>query len=176
MRRALALVLLAALVVAGGIVTGVALLAEEDTAAEARADRLAAVSIFASLPRDDLVALAEVTDAVTFGDGEVIFREGDPGGTLYVIDAGAVRISTGSTTLATLGAGEVFGELSLFGSDTRSADATADSAVTLLAIAHDDFTPFLESRPTVGIALLDTLADRLRRTNADLAACQAGDA
>ena len=172
MRRALMIVLLSAMVVAGGIVAGILLVAEDDAATEARADRLAAVSIFASLPRGDLEALAEVTDPVTLAEGAVVFHQGDPGGTLYVIDAGSVRISTGSTELATLEAGDVFGELSLFGAEIRSADATADSDLTLLAISHQDFTPFLESRPAVGIALLGTLADRLRQTNADLAACR----
>jgi CRP-like cAMP-binding protein len=174
-------VAVAAVAAVAAVTVGVVLLTgrDESTAGQrAVAQSLQRVELFEDLSTEDVDALAATTAVRVFQPGQVIFHQGDPGQALFVVDSGQVRIGlrdpTGKeTVLATLGKGEVFGELSIFESGERSADATAVGRTRLLEISHDSFRPYLEERPEVGLALLEVLARRLRLTNADLQACRA---
>lgn len=132
--------------------------------------RIRSVPLFRALPEEPLAELAGRLVTRGVHRGEVIFRRGDRGTTLYVIDAGAVRISNlaadgREAVVALLGPGEVFGELSLFGQGVRSADAHAMEDGRLLSLSHEDFRPYLEQHPAVAVALLGILASRLRETD-----------
>jgi CRP/FNR family cyclic AMP-dependent transcriptional regulator len=132
--------------------------------------RLSSVPLFAPLPPADLADLSSRFVARTFRRGARIFRQGETGDALFVVDQGSVRISTlaadgREVILAVIGAGEVFGELSLFDAGVRSADATALEDSRLLALSLDVFRPYLESHPRVAIALLGVLAGRIRSTD-----------
>lgn len=104
---------------------------------------------------------------VAYRDGEMVFRQGDPGDRMYVVMAGAVRIfrQTGDTetVLGELGFGEMFGELSLFDQRPRSASARAVGATELRVITHEEFME-LDCDMLIRKMLL-SLADRLRRVN-----------
>jgi CRP/FNR family cyclic AMP-dependent transcriptional regulator len=131
--------------------------------------RLANVPLFAAIPHADLDGLANRFVGRSCPRGSLIFRQGDPGNALFLIESGAVKISTLSLdgremVMAVLGPGEVFGELSLFDSGLRSADATALEDTTLLSLSHDVFRPYLERHPGVAVELLGVLAGRLRET------------
>jgi CRP-like cAMP-binding protein len=84
------------------------------------------VPAFSALAEEDLGQVVDVTVPRSFGAGEVVFREGDEGDTCYVVRLGQARAvrehSDGrSITLATFGPGEIFGELSMFDDERRSA-------------------------------------------------------
>src|SRR4051795_6974580 len=96
--------------------------------------------MFAGLSAAELEELAKVAVPRTYEPGQVIFREGDDGDTCFVVRTGAVKITRehGGRTiaLAELRAGDMFGELSMFGGEVRSATAQAleqTHAVALLA-------------------------------------------
>jgi CRP-like cAMP-binding protein len=102
--------------------------------------------------------------------GEILFHEGDPGDSLYVVLRGKIKLGRTSgdgreNLVAVLGPGEMFGELSLFDPGPRSAGATALVDSTLLGLSSDELTPWLATRPDVARALLRAIARRLRRTN-----------
>ena len=104
----------------------------------------------------------------------VIFSEGEPGDRMYVILDGKVKLGQTSpdgreSLLAVLGPGEVFGELSLFDPGPRTATATAVTDTVVVGLGHADLRPWLTGRPEVAEALLQALAQRLRRTNEALA-------
>jgi CRP/FNR family transcriptional regulator, cyclic AMP receptor protein len=106
--------------------------------------------------------------------GDVLFHEGDPGDTLYVIAEGKVKLGRTSpdgreNLVAILGPGEMFGELSLFDPGPRTMTATALAETQLLGLKHQSLTALLTGRPEVAKTLLAALAQRLRRTNAHLA-------
>lgn len=106
----------------------------------------------------------------TFRRGESIFREGEPGAHLYLIESGRVKISSVSpegreVLVAILGSGEIFGELSLFDAGVRTADARTMEETTLHALAHDLFRKYVEGHPSVAWELLRMLAKRLRRAD-----------
>lgn len=139
--------------------------------------------LFEHLAPDELDALAARLEERTFAAGADVFRMGDAGATLFLIQEGTVEISTTParddaggavgaagarqrTVLATLFAGQYFGELSLLDEAPRSATATAVKPCVLQALDRDDFLAVLTSKPHAATKILAEMAERLRQTNA----------
>jgi CRP/FNR family transcriptional regulator, cyclic AMP receptor protein len=130
--------------------------------------------LFAALDDDGAAALRASMSQATVGRGEVVFAEGEPGDRLYVIVDGKVKLGQTSAdgreqVLAVLGPGGMFGELSLFDPGRRTSTATAVTDTVLLGLGQRDLRPWLTGRPEVAEALLQALAQRLRRTNEAMA-------
>lgn len=141
-----------------------------DTRMDDRVALLRGSMLFADLPDAQLTALAERLRRRTFRRNEVIFHRGDPGGVLYLIREGKVKIHLPSeegdeTVLALLGAGSCFGEIAALDGGPRSATVTAAEPAETFALYRDDLLGFVTGHPDVALALLGTLAARLRRTN-----------
>jgi CRP/FNR family cyclic AMP-dependent transcriptional regulator len=135
---------------------------------------LAHVSVFEELAPDDLQRVASVAVPRHFEPGQVVFREGDDSDTCYVVCEGHARAirthSDGRTiTLATFGAGEVFGELAMFGDEKRSATVEAIDAVDAIAILGPDMRRVMREHPEISAKLVTTLGRRLRAANERLA-------
>ena len=86
---------------------------------------LARVPLFADLSEPDLRELAQVAVPRRYEAGQVVFREGDPGDTCFVVRSGAARVTRRHSdgrviTLSELRPGAIFGELAMFGWETRS--------------------------------------------------------
>jgi CRP-like cAMP-binding protein len=131
-------------------------------------EALAAIPFFAGLGPEAMERLAATMRTRRFRRGEVIFHLGDPGDALFVIVAGDVKISLPSETgeeaiLATLGAGDVFGELALLDGAPRSASATAQSATETVVLPRDRFRELIATEAGVRDALLASIAGELRR-------------
>ena len=137
-------------------------------------DALMQAPLFSALDAEAAAALrASMTEKRVPRSG-VIFSEGEPGDRMYVILDGKVKLGHTSpdgreSLLAVLGPGEVFGELSLFDPGPRTATATAVTDTVVVGLGHADLRPWLTGRPEVAEALLQALAQRLRRTNEALA-------
>jgi CRP/FNR family transcriptional regulator, cyclic AMP receptor protein len=134
---------------------------------------LASVQVFAGLEPRELAEVARVAVPRSFDRGEIIFREGDPGDTCYVIRSGTVSIrrdhSDGrSRALAELRSGAIFGELSMFGAETRSATAEVLEPTSLVAILRADMQRVIRSSPDIAFKMLAELADRVRLVNEQL--------
>ena len=137
-------------------------------------DVLRQAPLLSGLSDEDWTALAGRLRTVAVKRGDVVFHEGDPGESLYVVTAGKLKITTGSSDgrenlLAVLGPGELLGELSLFDARPRTATATALTDSGLARLAGTDFHDYLGERPAVATTLLTVLAGRLRDTNAAMA-------
>ena len=122
------------------------------------------------LAPEDLVLLATFSAEQTYPEGSVIFREGDPGPSLYVVAEGRVRISrrlpgAGEEALAILDPGAIFGETSAFDPDQprRSADAIAHEACTLLALDGEVLERLRRTAPESGAALAAVLCREAAR-------------
>ena len=85
--------------------------------------------------------------------GETLFREGDPGESIFVVASGAVRVSRGQLVLAELGEGEFFGEAAFFSHQPRNADVNAVSPTELLEIRREDLENLMSRCAGVGNAL-----------------------
>ncbi|HET9125514.1 MAG TPA: Crp/Fnr family transcriptional regulator [Solirubrobacteraceae bacterium] len=132
------------------------------------------VPAFSALAEEDLGQVVDVTVPRSFGAGEVVFREGDEGDTCYVVRTGQARAvrehSDGrSITLATFGPGEIFGELSMFDDERRSATVEAVEDTDAMAILGADMRRLLRAHPDIAVKMLGGLARRLRETNERLA-------
>lgn len=104
-----------------------------------------------------------------FKSGEVILKQGDDGNSAYLIVSGAVEVAVGegsrSKTVATLGAGDVFGEMSLLAPGPRSATVRATDDTECVVTSYDDFMDSIRDNPEQAVEFLRTLVLRLRRMN-----------
>lgn len=132
------------------------------------ADALAGVALFAVLSAADRATLAGRLRRRRYTKDVVIFVRGEPGGGLYLVEHGRVRIvltSADGKELAVdvFGPGDSFGELALLDGEPRSADAVAHEDCTLLFLPRADFDQALAARPAVARAVLTVLSQRVRR-------------
>jgi uncharacterized membrane protein len=101
--------------------------------------------------------------------GRLLFDVGEPGDSMYVVTRGDVRISIPSgpdqVELASFGPGEFFGELALLDGQARSARAKAAAETELYTLSRDQFLAFIKERPLAALAMLASIAKRLRQTN-----------
>lgn len=134
-----------------------------------RQELLANIPIFESLTADDLEALVSRLEEISYAQDDVIFRQGEEGSSLFIIEDGAVDISYGEgrtkVSLASLYPGQFFGELSLFDGAPRSATASAIKPSRLVRLDRDDFADFLNKNPAASLRIIAELSDRLRQTN-----------
>jgi len=126
---------------------------------------LKSLAIFNETPETILSELAPLMQETEAEKDALLFNEGDIGDNMYVIYKGEVKIHKGSTTLAILKEKEVFGELSLLDSETRSASATANTDCFLFKIDQEPFYELVETRPEVARGFIKILCQRLRAQN-----------
>ena len=109
----------------------------------------------------------------TWAAEEVIYRAGEPAGTLYVVADGRVRISqltaAGTQTVTDiLGPGDMFGAMSSLGEPHHLQTATALVGSCTLRIGQEAFREVMVENPTVGLRVVDDLAARLSRAETDI--------
>ena len=137
-------------------------------------DRLALLQklpLFAELKSEDLAQLAQKLQVRRKRKDESVFEKGDLGTTMFVVASGRVDIVLPSVDaepvlLKEIGPGEYFGELSLFDDKPRSASARCSTQVEVLELDRPTLTEYLSGRPHAALAILHTMSERLRETNA----------
>jgi CRP-like cAMP-binding protein/rhodanese-related sulfurtransferase len=127
---------------------------------------LAQSAVFRDLPKDALDAAASVVRTLVAPRRTIIFREGDPGDSLYILSKGKVRIfrrdSSGmEINLATLEPGDTFGEMALLSGETRSAGAEVLEEAHLMVLAKDDFDRILRDFPDTAKIFFRAMRRRL---------------
>ena len=98
-----------------------------------------------------------------FATGDVIFAEGDKGDAMYVIRSGEVAIECGGHVMETLGPGGIFGEMALIDGSPRSVTVRAKTDCVVAPINEKSFLFLVHETPFFAVAVMRTLADRLRR-------------
>ena len=126
---------------------------------------LKSLNLFKDTPENVLADLAPLMKEIQYEQGTEIFKEGEIGDCMYIIQQGNIKIHKGNTTLAILKEKEVFGELSLLDADTRSASATADTDCILYKIDQEPFYELMDERPEVAKGFIKILCQRLRTMN-----------
>jgi CRP/FNR family transcriptional regulator len=109
----------------------------------------------------------------SFPAGTRVFHEGDSSDACYIVSEGSFRVTREHSdgraiTLATLGPGEIFGELAMLDGDKRSASAESITDGTLLALPANDVRSLLARNPEIALKLVAGLVRRLRAANARL--------
>jgi CRP-like cAMP-binding protein len=108
-----------------------------------------------------------------YSNGEIIFREGEQGDRMYVIQSGMVKVTketpVGEIFISTLGSGEIFGEMALFSRSTRSATVTALGNARVLGIDKKKLFSTISMAPTLVLKILESLSQRLRTIEEEFA-------
>jgi CRP-like cAMP-binding protein len=123
---------------------------------------LAQTRLFASVGADGLERIAARITEVEVPADRVIARQGEIGTGFFVIVSGSVRVIRDGQTLAELGPGDFFGELSVLDGQPRNAQVVSVEPTTCLALATWDFEAVVSEQPSVALAILRGLAGRLR--------------
>ena len=126
---------------------------------------LKSLALFKDTPENILADLAPLMKEIQYEPGIEVFKEGETGDCMYIIEQGTIRIHKGNTTIALLKNKEVFGELSLLDADTRSASATTETDCVLYKIDQEPFYELLDERPEVARGFIKILCQRLRIMN-----------
>lgn len=124
--------------------------------------------IFSELSDRNLKALAKEVAVRSVETGKPVVRRGEGGLGFYVILDGEVEVRKGTRTLARLGRGQFFGEMSLFDNQPRSADVVALRPTTFGVLSRWEFEAFAESHNGVYKGMMKELARRLRATDQSL--------
>jgi len=128
------------------------------------------VPLFESLDNEAAHELCELLESLDSKSGTVLFRAGDEGDAMYLIEEGKVRICVRAkdgheVTLTELEHGDFFGEMALLDGKARSADARVAEDARLAVLSREHFLSFVRSNPNVALEMLTALANRLRQTD-----------
>lgn len=137
------------------------------------ADWLRQIPLFSLLDDRERANLLEHAGVTRHTANSVIFAAGEQGGVMYVIERGRVEIylrdaANERLTVAMMGPGEIFGELSLLDNLPRSASAKAVEDTALIAITRDDLLALVTAHPDAALDMMTMLGQRVRNTS-DLA-------
>jgi CRP-like cAMP-binding protein len=128
---------------------------------------LRGVGILAATPEQVLEEMAEALTAVTFEAGQTIFAKGEMGDSLYIIADGKVGIFDGQLLLDHHYSGDVFGEMAVLDSQSRSATAVAATDCRLYQLSSEEFRRLLSEHSEVAEGVITVLCQRLRDTDSD---------
>ncbi len=122
-------------------------------------------AIFGSLSEDQLRQIAPHTRCVRFGHGEAVVLEGEEGNAMFQVVQGRVEVlkqmEEGTIkAVAQLGVGAIFGEMSVFNEEPRSATVRALEECVLLEVERDDLRPVLEGNPQLVEQLALLISER----------------
>ena len=131
---------------------------------------LRSVPLFADLEEGELERFSQVAVPRSFPAATRVFHEGDSSDACYIVSEGSFRVTREHSdgraiTLATLGPGEIFGELAMLDGDKRSASAESITDGTLLALPANDVRNLLSRNPEIALKLVAGLVRRLRAAN-----------
>src|SRR6476659_6763912 len=133
-------------------------------------EALRSVPLFVSLDDQAAADLRNLLSEQNVTRNTRLFRHGEKGDAMYLIESGRVRIfiqdaEKNDVTLAELAQGDFFGEMSLIDGRQRSADAQVIEDARLAVLPRDSFLSFVRKNPDVALAMLSALSERLRRTD-----------
>ena len=126
------------------------------------------IEIFADLSVNELAAVASVTEEASFSEGEMVFREGEVGDTLFLIVEGEVAVikdcnADKEIELDSIGPGDYFGEMALFGDDRRSATIRVKEDARFLTLNKQELQEIVREYPQIALHVCRVLSMRIRR-------------
>lgn len=128
--------------------------------------RLGNVPLFRACTKQDLRRIARLADYNTAKSGEVIVRQGRRGNELFVIVTGEAEVSRDGEVVASLSAGDYFGELAVLRPAPRTATVTATTDVELLIVTARELAILLADVPLLARKLLSGMAGRIQDADA----------
>lgn len=131
---------------------------------DAKIQLLSSVPLFSACSRAELARIAALADYVEIPAGKTMTEEGLPGEEAFVIASGTAEATLRGEPVATFDAGQIVGEMSLLDKGPRSATVVAVTDLEVLVLDSRGFYSLLREAPSVAIKILQSLTERLRRT------------
>lgn len=133
-------------------------------------EALRSVPLFASLDDEEARGLRALLKARELPRGSLLFRQGDAGDAMYLIESGRVRVYVvdedgDEVTLADLARGDFFGEMAIIEGKPRAANASITEDARLASLSREDFHLYVQDHADVALAMVGAISDRLRRTD-----------
>ena len=140
------------------------------TPQEMTLDAIRSVPLFASLDDEAAAKLRNLLRVNDVPSNTSLFRAGDKGDAMYLIEQGRVQITITDEdkkqiVLAELAQGDFFGEMAIIDGKQRSADATVIETARLAVLSRENFLSFIHDNPKVALEMLSATFSRLRRTD-----------
>jgi len=140
------------------------------TRQEMTLEAIRSVPLFGSLDDEAAGDLRNLLSVREVPHGAALFRAGDQGDAMYLIESGRVRITISDDdqkeiVLAELAQGDFFGEMAIIDGKQRSADATVAEDARLAVLSRENFLGFIHDNPKVALEMLSASFARLRRTD-----------
>jgi CRP/FNR family cyclic AMP-dependent transcriptional regulator len=136
-------------------------------ARDEKLDLLSRVPLFARMGKRELERLGQLTDEVEIGLDRVLTEQGEIGHEFFIVLDGRLMVLDGNRPIAKLGPGDFFGEIALLDGRPRTATVRAEGITRLLVVGHREFHALMDEFPSVRTAVLEAVAERLRRVEAD---------
>jgi CRP/FNR family cyclic AMP-dependent transcriptional regulator len=130
-------------------------------------EMLRRVPLFAGLNERGLEDVGRLTDEIDLPAGTTLMQQGTTGHDFFLILDGTVSIERDGKVVNRLGEGEFFGEIALLDGRPRSASVKTETSSRLLVLGHREFNSLVDEFPEVRIAVLQALAQRVRRLEPD---------
>src|SRR6185436_5746657 len=132
---------------------------------------LANIRMFEHLNEDDRIALAKVVDELKVPEGHTLFQAGDPGESLFIVRLGQIELFIKDTAgqkivLHTAEPGDMFGEVAMLDSGSRTATAVALSDCEVLVLDRDDLILLFQRKPEAALNMLGALTGLTRKADA----------
>ena len=121
------------------------------------------VPLFAGMTDRSLQRIADLAREISYDQGTVIVREGEPGDFFVVILSGGATVDQAGRTFKSLGAGDFLGEIALIDGGVRTATVTATEPIAALVIDRPGFQRLMDEHPVVRHDLVSALTQRLRQ-------------
>ena len=135
---------------------------------------LQTVEIFSTLSVEEIDQIVKNSRFVEYNKGDLLFREGDKGNELYIVEQGTVAISISlpggdEKEIATIHSGDFLGEMSIFEDAPRSASCYVKSRTRLLMLNQNEFFRMIDEHPEIAVKImyrmLNITTKRLRNTS-----------
>lgn len=128
------------------------------------------IPLFSALANTDLRELARLCFEEVYEPDEMILKQGEDAQLMVAIVTGRARVTRDGRTIATVGAGDVVGEMALIDGLRRSAAVTAETQVEGIILHRTSFLKLLDSKPSIAKKLLSAQTTRLREADNKLSA------
>ena len=120
--------------------------------------------LFGNCSKQELADVATIADELDLPEGRALIRQGERGREFFVLLEGEAAVTRNGESMATMRAGDFFGEIALVSDAPRTATVTSTTPVRVLVVTDRAFRSLLERSPQIQLKVLRALAERLAPT------------
>jgi CRP-like cAMP-binding protein len=137
---------------------------------EEKTEVLASSSIFEFVSQEIIRKVAERAGEIDVAPGEVLFEDGEPGDSVFLVASGEIEVVKGEVVLAVLTRGDMVGEMAVLAGGLRNATVRTRSTTVLLFLKAGALRLLVQQMPDVAFGIFGMLAKRLRKADESILA------